>query len=139
MKRQMFSTLARRARQAPLATETLVAYARARWRMAREPDVRKLLLAARRGQMDCARADSRPDAQDLARMVSLTLGRLPTDSRCLVRSLVLIELLARRGIEARLVIGTSAATDFSAHAWVELGGEALLPPAGFARGRLAEL
>lgn len=139
MKRQMFSTLARRARRAPLAAETLVAYARARRRMAREPDVRKLLLAARRGQMDCARAGSRPDAQDLARMVSLTLGRLPTDSRCLVRSLVLIELLARRGIEARLVIGTSAATDFSAHAWVELGGEALLSPAGFARRRLAEL
>jgi hypothetical protein len=83
---------------------------------------------------DCLR-----EARRLAYAVSLTLALLPDDPRCLARSLVLIELLARRGIAATLVIGTSPSSDFSAHAWVELDGEALLSPAGFADGRLAEL
>ena len=43
----------------------------------------------------------------LGRAIGRTLSILPFDSRCLVRSLVLAELLARRGIDSRVVIGVS--------------------------------
>jgi Transglutaminase-like superfamily len=127
------------ARRAPVAGETVLVYARARRRMAHEHDVRELLSAARRALSKRPQATSLPEARHLARTVSLTLTLLPNDARCLVRSIVLIELLARRGLAATLVIGTNSAPDFSAHAWVELDGEPLLSPAGFGEGRLAEL
>src|SRR5690242_16147035 len=43
----------------------------------------------------------------LGHIVTAVLDRLPTDRRCLVRSLVLVRLLARRSIDARLVIGVN--------------------------------
>jgi hypothetical protein len=52
---------------------------------------------------------------------------MPADSRCLMRSLVLTRLLARRGIESRLVISVRPGERFAAHAWVEHDGVALLP------------
>ncbi len=139
MRSLSFATFLRRARRAPLAVETLLAYARTRRRMAGETDVRKVLADARRGRDGQLPADPLPEARRLAYAVSLTLALLPNDSHCLVRSLVLIELLATRGIAASLVIGTSGPADFSAHAWVKVGGEALLPAGAFASGRLAEL
>jgi hypothetical protein len=63
----------------------------------------------------------------LGHAVERTLSVLPSDSRCLVRSLILTQLLARRGIPASLVIGVAPGPDFAAHAWVECGGLALLP------------
>ena len=75
----------------------------------------------------------------LGRVVGRTLEKLPADSRCLVRSLVLSRLLARRGIPATFVIGVRLEPDFEAHAWVESGGIALLPPGDMAGGRLLEL
>lgn len=75
----------------------------------------------------------------LAGAVRRTLRRLPADSRCLMQSLVLTRLLARRGRDATLVIGVSAAGRFSAHAWVERDGVALLPAHRNEFGRLAEL
>lgn len=75
----------------------------------------------------------------LGRVVGRTLGVLPFDSRCLVRSLVLTRLLARRGIETRFVIGVSSKDEFEAHAWVELGGLPLLPTGGPKFDRLTEL
>jgi hypothetical protein len=107
--------------------------------MARERDVRKLLIAARQRTDGRSVGEPSSEARRLAYAVSLTHALLPTDSRCLIQSLVLIELLARRGIEARLVLATTDASDFAAHAWVELNGEPLLSPAGFGGGRLAEL
>ena len=71
--------------------------------------------------------------------VSKALAPLPFDSRCLVRSLVLTAMLARRGIDGRLVIGVDAGTEFAAHAWVEAGGLALLPVESERYGRLTEL
>ena len=64
-----------------------------------------------------------------------TLTLLPTDSRCLMRSLVLTQLLARRGIESRFVLGVRSGAEFKAHAWVERNDVPLLPPgdAGFER------
>ena len=59
------------------------------------------------------------------------LGLFPTDSRCLIRSLVLVRLLANRSIDARVVIGVKADDEFAAHAWVEHGERALLPRRGF--------
>ncbi len=64
---------------------------------------------------------------------------MPGDTRCLVRSLVLTRLLARRGIPAKLVIGARAAPDFLAHAWVEYDGDPVLSPGDGSFGRLVEL
>lgn len=75
----------------------------------------------------------------LGRIVGRTLSMLPADSRCLVRSLVLSRLLARRGIPATFVIGVKLEPEFEAHAWVESGGVALLSPGDMAGGRLLEL
>jgi hypothetical protein len=65
-----------------------------------------------------------PDAavRRLSRAVERTLGPLPTDSRCLVRAVVLLRLLARRGRRGQIVIGVRKAGSFGAHAWVELDG-----------------
>ena len=133
------TTVARRTRQLPIVIETLLTYARTRRRMAHEEDVRKLLAAARSSRVRRFRGACAADVRDLARAASVTLARLPNDSRCMLRSLILVELLARRGVTATFVIGTSAVADFRAHAWVEVCGEALLPPGSFAEGRLAEL
>lgn len=69
-----------------------------------------------------------------------TLALLPADSRCLMRSLVLTSLLARRGIQSELIIGVHRddEDEFGAHAWVEYQGRPLLPP-GDEYTRLAEL
>ncbi len=67
------------------------------------------------------------------------LRRLPGDSRCLTRSLVVLAMLARRGIEARLVLAARPTPTFTAHAWVERGGRPLLPTRDFEDARLAEL
>ena len=74
----------------------------------------------------------------LGQIVGKTLGVLPADSRCLVRSLVLTSLLVRRGIQSSLVIGVRAEPSFEAHAWVECGGTPLLPPGDERYGRLVE-
>jgi hypothetical protein len=68
-----------------------------------------------------------------------TLDPLPGDTRCLVRSLVLVRLLARRGVPARLIIGVTRTGPFAAHAWVERDGRALLPSGGGHLARLTEL
>jgi Transglutaminase-like superfamily len=70
--------------------------------------------------------------------VQRTLRLLPSDGACLVRSLVLVKLLGRRGISALLVIGVRSEPSFAAHAWVEHCGHHLLPTEATYR-RLAEL
>ena len=67
------------------------------------------------------------------------LGRLPADARCLVRSVVLVALLARRSVATTLVIGIQPGDRLKAHAWVELDGQALLPDGGRQYERLTEL
>ena len=59
------------------------------------------------------------------------LGMLPFDSRCLMRSLVLLGLLGRRGARGELVIAvqTGGELGLEAHAWIELDGHPLLMPA----------
>jgi hypothetical protein len=75
----------------------------------------------------------------LGNAVSRTLGPLPFDSRCLVRSLVLTSMLARRGIESSVVIGVTLEPKFAAHAWVESDAMALLAPLDAYDGRLIEI
>lgn len=80
------------------------------------------------------------DGRRLGRAVVRTLAPLPRGSGCLTRSLVLLSLLARRGMAADLVIAVQPSADPSldAHAWVEVDGYPLLAPAGD-YGRLVTL
>jgi len=79
------------------------------------------------------------EAWRLGAAVQRTLRFAPGDTRCLTRSLVLTRMLARRGIEARLVIGIRPQPSFLAHAWVEHAGKPVLPVGDGSYGRLTEL
>ncbi len=68
-----------------------------------------------------------------------TLSALPADSRCLMSSLVLTRMLARRGIDSNLVIAVEPGERFGAHAWVEYDGAALLHPGDGAFEQLVTL
>lgn len=119
-----------------LATEILFAYARVRL-LLRRADLPRTLERVR--AVESTDATTGATDERLARAVHRTLGRLPADSRCLMQSLVLTRLLARRGRQSTLVIGVSPKGVFSAHAWVERDGVALLPAHELGFGRLAEL
>ena len=73
-------------------------------------------------------APSRDEVVRVARAVRRTLGALPGDSRGVIASLVLIAVLARRGVAASLVVGRPR-NGYGAHAWVEVGGLPALPAA----------
>jgi len=122
-----------------LVAEIVVAYARARWWLRRR-DLPRALVELRSPR---TRLPAPPDAmrtgRRLGRAVVRTLALLPTDSRCLTRSLVLTNLLARRGIESSLVLGVRPGESFAAHAWVEHDSSPLLDPGEFASRRLATL
>lgn len=78
--------------------------------------------------------------RQLARATQRVLAMIPAETRCLNQSLVLSVLLARRGIASRIVIAVAApASSFTAHAWVEVDGTALLPKGSGAQARLVEL
>jgi hypothetical protein len=85
---------------------------------------------------DCARpliradAASLPVGRHLAWATVRTIGLLPADSRCLMRSLVLTRLLAAHGLSSTVVLSAAPGPRFEAHAWVELAGEPLLKPGG---------
>lgn len=116
-------------RKVGLAAEVLALYARTRWWI-RGSDLRRVL--ARLRAVDVIEEPA-GDAAYLAglrygRAVTRVLRPLPIDSRCLMQSLVLCGMLARRGLRSSVVIGVRPGADFGAHAWVELGGWPLLPP-----------
>ena len=50
-----------------------------------------------------------------------------------MRSLVLLRMLARRGVVCRLVIGVRPGETLEAHAWIEHDGHPLLPTLGYER------
>ena len=125
-----------------LASEVISAYARVRWLLLRRIGL-PATLAALRG---VGEAESLAPSETslrvgvrLGRIVGRTLGPLPADSRCLVRSLVLTALLTRRGIASTLVIGVQVQPSFAAHAWVEAGDTPLLPTGRGEYERLLEL
>jgi hypothetical protein len=127
-----------------LVGEILGAYVVTRWHMPRG-DIRQVT-ATTRAQLERRPSMQPPSGQDswevaahLGRAVYRTLRVLPTDSRCLVQSLVLSRMLAARGIPSTLIIGAHLQPDFKAHAWVEHDGRPVLPPRGFQESRLVEL
>jgi hypothetical protein len=69
----------------------------------------------------------------LGKIVMHVLRVFPTEKRCLIRSLVLVRMLAARSIPSTLVIGVQSEGGFAAHAWVEHEGRAVLPAGGYAR------
>ena len=110
----------------------------------RRQDVRGSRPAARDGSdpaVDRAHASEKHArvARRLGWAVTRTLTLLPTDSRCLVQSLVLQRLLVARSIPSRLVIGARSDGPFMAHAWVECNSVAVLPSRGYENSRLVEL
>jgi hypothetical protein len=110
--------------KALLALEILRAYVRVR-RDLRRADFRSVVRTLRGS--GGVPTDDTIGAPRLGWAVARTLRLLPTDSRCLMQSLVLTRLLARRGIPSSLVIGVASGHEFGAHAWVESGGISLLP------------
>jgi Transglutaminase-like superfamily len=125
-----------------LAREILFDYVRIRrllWRSDLRAIVRTLRESAPQAQIE--RRDRRAQALGvrLGKAVGRTLRPLPFDSRCLVRSLVLMSMLARRSIPATLVIGVSVEPEFRAHAWVESEGISLLPSMDDSYRRLVEM
>jgi hypothetical protein len=121
-----------------LTKEISDAHRRVRRAQGRTEDVRLVLAEIRDGPLATAGTPQpRAVAARLSRAVSRAMPRLPADSRCLAQSLVLCDLLARRGLSATLIIGVNNDDGFGAHAWVELDGTPLLEPGEF--GRLAEL
>jgi hypothetical protein len=80
----------------------------------------------------------------MAGAVMKTLWLIPTRSRCLMQSLTLTEMLARRDIGSSLVIGVRSGDipdpgDFVAHAWVEYHGNPVLPVQSRRYERLTEV
>lgn len=124
--------------KAALAFEILGAYVRAR-RALRRKELSAAVAALRVPATMPTPDDPGRAGARLGRAVVTTLRPLPTDTRCLMRSLVLSRLLARRGIDATLVVGVSRADGFESHAWVEHDGRPLLPPGGPKFKRLLEL
>jgi hypothetical protein len=125
-----------------LVREILGAYREVR-RLLREMPIEAVVDALRgHVESDPGRGTKREvlvEAWRLGRAVERTLRLAPGDTRCLTCSLVLTQLLARRGIPAVLVIGARAKPRFSAHAWVEQDGQPVLAPGEHSLGRLVEL
>jgi hypothetical protein len=126
-----------------LAAEILAAYGQVRWALRRDdlPSVVARLRAPRRAARPRPLPNAAGDGRRLGTAVVKTLERLPADSRCLMRSLVLLRLLARRGVAGSLVIAVrpSEQLTLAAHAWVEVDGHPVLVPAARDQGRLVTL
>lgn len=79
------------------------------------------------------------EGREIGYAVERVMRFLPGESRCLMRSLVVTAMLSRRGIPSSLVIAVRPGPSFIAHAWVEHGGQPLLPPLRHVVDRLVEL
>jgi hypothetical protein len=119
--------------RARVAFEIVATYAEVRWRMWRG-DVTRVVETLRQGALDVhSPYDAYRIGRRLGHPVRRTLDPLPWDSRCLMRSLVLLRMLARRGVVCQLVIGVRPGETFEAHAWIEHAGHPLLPTLGYER------
>jgi hypothetical protein len=126
--------------RAHLAVEILRAYGQSRRALRRAP-IETVVASLRTRSPSAAppSSSSLGEARRLGRAVTRLLKYVPGDTRCLARSLVLTRLLARRGMEAKLVIGARTTPKFLAHAWVEHDGRPVLDPGDDSFGRLVEL
>jgi Transglutaminase-like superfamily len=126
--------------RARIVAEIFLSYLRAR-RALRDAPI-ATAVADLRTDFSSVGEDDRGDLNEARRLgwaVSRSLSFMPGDTRCLARSLVLTQLLARRGISGKLVIGARTCPEFLAHAWVEHAGDAVLSPGDGSFGRLVEL
>jgi hypothetical protein len=124
-----------------LGAEILAAYARVRWLLHRQNPaeaVDSLRRHARRHELSSDAGTDLVVGWRIAHAVNVTLRPLPTDVRCLFRSLTLLTLMERRDIHPKLIIGVRP-EPFAAHAWIELHGQPLLAAADPDHERLAEL
>jgi len=114
-----------------VAIEIVGTYVRVRWQMLRS-DVTRVVATLRGDAVDeHSPYDAYRIGRRLRQPVRRTLDPLPWDSRCLMRSLVLLRMLARRGVVCQLVIGVRPGEKFEAHAWIEHDGHPLLPTLGY--------
>ena len=120
-----------------LVAEILRVYVVVRWRM-RDRDIRATVQRLR-GQRTANGRSDHALALRLGKAVARTLSLLPTDNRCLARSLVLDTLMVRRSLRSVVVLGARSEPDFAAHAWVEHDGVPVLPPGSPSYQRLIEL
>lgn len=114
--------------RARLAAEILRAYVLAR-RLLRRRTLPDTVAALRRGT-GVAPSDITNLAlgRHLAWATVRTITLLPANSRCLMQSLVLTRVMARRGLRSELVLSAAPGPEFEAHAWVEHAGQPLLLP-----------
>ena len=124
--------------RASLLAEIVLTYPLVRWQVRRH-DLPTAVASLRTRSAPARGALVSLDDRRLAGAVERVCARLPGDSRCLTRSLVVLTMLARRGTDVRLVLAARPTPNFAAHAWVERGGEPLLPTRGFHDARLTEL
>jgi hypothetical protein len=124
--------------RAALVAEVLATYALVRWHVRRQ-DLPTAVAALRARPRRRVPPALHRDERRLAAGAERVVAKLPGDSRCLMRSLVVLTMLARRGIDSRLVLAARPEPTFGAHAWIERGGEPLLPTRGFADARLTDL
>jgi hypothetical protein len=129
----------RRSERVWLLGEIGLAYVRARRAVRTRPIEQAVAELRERGARARRFGDSLEEARRLGYVVSRVLPFMPGDTRCLARSLVLTQLLSRRGIEARLIIGARPHPEFLAHAWVEYRGTPVLDPGDGSFGRLVEI
>jgi hypothetical protein len=126
-----------------LALEVAVTYFRVRRQM-RQGDAERAVAvlraraAASRASFDAESSSGFLAGWRLSRAVRKVLTRIPGDSRCLFKSLTLMCMLERRGIQQLVVIAVRP-RPFAAHAWVEVDGHAVLPDADPGYERLMEL
>lgn len=120
--------------RARLAAEVVATYVPL-LRLLRRNDLPAMVAAARRARrpVSVPPGAEHETAVRLGKVVMRVLRFLPTEKRCLIRSLVLVRMLANRSIPTTLVIGVQAGGAFAAHAWVEHDGRPVLPPGGFQR------
>ena len=128
--------------KARLGSEVVSTYLRVRWAMRgddAEDAVRRIRRQSGRNPVEFdAEGEALVAAWRLARATRRALFTLPSDTRCLFRSLTLMAMLERRGIPQRLVIAVRP-QPFAAHAWIEVEGQAVLSDADPGYERLLEI
>jgi hypothetical protein len=128
-----------------LTAEVLWTYTRVRWVM-RDADAERAVSRLRANARDSVKRPGSEREQNLELLAAWRLahatGRvleiLPSDSRCLFRSLTLMCMLERRRIAQTLVVAVRP-RPFGAHAWVEVAGKPVLPDADLGYERILEL
>ncbi|HMC49587.1 MAG TPA: lasso peptide biosynthesis B2 protein [Solirubrobacterales bacterium] len=128
--------------KARLSLEVMSTYLRVRWAMRGDDAEEAVRLIRKQAAGDPVEFDAEGEglvaAWRLARATRKVLLNLPSDTRCLFRSLTLMSMLERRGIAQQLVIAVRP-KPFAAHAWIEVEGQAVLSDADPGYERLLEI